>query len=808
MNEGEKNNNPATSDLAEVDRIIASIGNRQQDLIPILSAIQAHFNYLPEAALRRIPQLTDISAASVAGVSTFYAQFRHRPAGRHAVKVCIGTACHVKGAEGIYDAFRKHLGIAESDDTDSEKLFTIEKVACLGCCMLAPAVQIDDITYGFVEPGKVGSVLSDFLEAQRQTRLDADHAQMAAPALGEARICLCSSCIAGGSLKTHTALADAIRRLALPVTLKTVGCSGISYQTPLVELALADGSRFHYGLVQPEAVEAILLRHFRPAQAAARVKTAVNRLLEHLLEAGAARTPVTRYAIDLRSGPDACYSDHQQRLVTEHAGEMNPSDIDDYLAHDGFKALETCLKTLTPQAIIDTISASGLRGRGGAGFATGRKWQLVHDAAAPVRYLICNGDEGDPGAFMDRMILESFPFRVLEGMIIAARAIGASEGYLYIRNEYPLATQRMREAISQCEARGFLGARVHGTAFSLRLHVVEGAGAFVCGEESALIQAIEGKRGMPRFRPPYPAESGLWGNPTLVNNVETYGMIPWILRHGAEAFTRLGTAGSKGTKAFALAGKIARGGLIEVPMGMPLRQIVEEIGGGVPGGKAFKAVQVGGPSGGCVPARLADAPVDYEALAAAGAIMGSGGMVVLDQDDCMVAIAHYFLTFTQRESCGKCTYCRIGTKRMLEILDRLCTGTARKGDLAELEHLAQVTQEGSLCGLGRTAPNPVLSTLAHFREEYEAHLEGRCPALQCKALIRYRITDNCIGCTRCAQACGAGAIRSIPHAKHEIDDTLCTRCDACRQTCPVEGAVVVETGLATARIKDNDKRYD
>ena len=792
-------------DLAEVDRIIASIGTRQQDLIPILSAIQERFNYLPEAALRRIPQQTGISAASVAGVSTFYAQFRHRPAGRHTVRVCIGTACHVKGAEGVYDAFRQHLGIAKADDTDNEKLFTVEKVACLGCCMLAPAVQIDDVTYGFVEPGKVGTVLADFLEAQKQTRLDAEHARMPGASLGEVRLCLCSSCVAGGSLKTHTALADAIRRLALPVTLKTVGCSGISYQTPLVEVALADGPRFHYGLVQTGAVDAILLRHFRPGLATTRVKAAVHRLIEHLLQAGVANEPVTRYAVDLRSGPDACYAGCQQRLVTEHAGEMNPCVIDDYLAKDGFKALEQCLKTLPPQAIIDVVSASGLRGRGGAGFPTGRKWQLVHDATDPVRYLICNGDEGDPGAFMDRMILESFPFRVLEGMTIAARAIGAHAGYLYIRSEYPLAAQRLREAISTCESRGLLGERILDTDFSLHLEVVEGAGAFVCGEESALIQAIEGHRGMPRFRPPFPSESGLFGKPTLVNNVETYGLVPWILRHGSEAFARLGTGGSKGTKAFALAGKITRGGLIEVPMGMPLRQIVEQIGGGVPGGKAFKAVQVGGPSGGCVPARLADAPVDYEALTAAGAIMGSGGMVVLDQDDCMVAIAHYFLAFTQRESCGKCTYCRIGTKRMLEILDRLCTGKGRPGELAELEHLARVTQEGSLCGLGRTAPNPVLSTLAHFREEYEAHLEGRCPALQCKALIRYRITEKCIGCTRCAQACGESAIRSVPHETHVIDDTLCTRCDACRQTCPVEGAVQVETGFETTNRKTQHK---
>jgi NADH-quinone oxidoreductase subunit F len=793
-------------DLTDVDRIIASIGTRQQDLIPILNALQSHFNYLPEPALRRIPEKTTISAASVAGVATFYAQFRHRPAGLHTVKVCIGTACHVKGAEGIYDAFRKHLGIPDAEDTDKDKLFTVEKVACLGCCMLAPAVQIDDITYGFVEPGNVGNLLTDFLEAQQQTRQDAEAGQHANTDSGEVRICLCSSCVAGGSLKTHTALTDTIRQYGLPVRLKTVGCSGLSFQTPLIEFIMADGRQFQYGLVTPDAVESILLRHFKPTSLSVNTRVAINRLLDRLIpEVG---PPVTRYAVDLRSGPNACYTRSQKRLVTESAGEMNPSSLADYREKGGFHALEQSLKTQSPQTIIDSILASGLRGRGGAGFPTGQKWQHVRDAKDSVRYLICNGDEGDPGAFMDRMILESFPFRVIEGMMIAAYAIGAHEGYLYIRNEYPLAAQRLRDAINQCEAEGLLGERTQSSELPLTLSVVEGAGAFVCGEESALIQAIEGNRGMPRFRPPYPAEIGLFGKPTLVNNVETFGMIPWIINNGADAFAQLGTQNSKGTKAFALAGKVARGGLIEVPMGMPLRQIVDEIGGGVPDGKLLKAVQVGGPSGGCVPASLADAPVDYEALTKAGAIMGSGGMVVLDQDDCMVAIARYFLDFTQRESCGKCTFCRVGTKRMLEILDRLCAGKAKPNDLTELEHLAKVTQEGSLCGLGRTAPNPVLSTMMHFRDEYEAHLEGRCPALQCKELIRYRITDNCIGCTRCAQACGVDAIQSVPHEQHRIDSELCVRCDACRQACPVEGAIEVETGAEAEVIERLSKKYE
>jgi NADH-quinone oxidoreductase subunit F len=376
-------------------------------------------------------------------------------------------------------------------------------------------------------------------------------------------------------------------------------------------------------------------------------------------------------------------------------------------------------------------------------------------------------------------------------MAIAATAVGATEGVLYIRAEYPLALRRVREALARCEAHGILGGRLFGIGPALRLRVVEGAGAFVCGEETALIAAIEGRRGMPRFRPPYPAEAGLWGKPTLINNVETFANVPWILRHGAAAFAGLGTRSSAGSKTFALAGKVVHGGLIEVPMGMTLREIVERIGGGIQDGGRLKAVQVGGPSGGCVPASLCDTPVDYEALTAAGAIMGSGGMVVLDETDCMVDVARYFMTFTQRESCGKCTFCRVGTQRMLEILERLCAGQGVPDDIERLEELARFVQRGSLCGLGRTAPNPVLSTLTHFRAEYEAHLRKLCPAKRCKALIRYVITDDCIGCTRCAQRCPVKAIPLTPYRKHEINATLCIRCDTCRKVCPAK-AVRIE----------------
>ncbi len=778
-------------DLRFVDEIVDRLGRGPEATIPILQAIQEHYRYLPEEALWRVCELTQITPANIVGVATFYNQFRHRPMGEHLIQICHGTACHVKGADLVQQALEYELGLTSEMDTDSQGRFTVQKVACLGCCTLAPVIQIDGVTYGRVSPSQVRDILHDFLERKKDGHpMPSRGLAPSGQTEGEVRIGLGSCCVAQGSQAVFAAVHGALAQMDRPVALKRVGCVGMCHQTPLMEVVTPNGNGRLYARVAPEEVPAVLARHFQPRSWRRKIQARVLNWLD-LLASGSPAGSLGIEALDVRDGPVCSFLGPQVRIATEFSGQIDPTDLDEYLAHGGFQALWKCLEELQPEEIVGEISASGLRGRGGAGFPTGEKWAKVAAAGPPPKYVICNGDEGDPGAFMDRMLLESFPYRILEGMAIAAVATGCHQGFLYIRAEYPLAVERVREALQKCFERGILGPNVLGSGFALELCVKEGAGAFVCGEETALLASLEGKRGMPRLRPPYPAEKGLWDRPTLINNVETFAVVPWIIRHGSKAFAALGTATSKGTKVFALAGKIRRGGLIEVPMGITIRQIVEEIGGGVAAGRQFKAVQVGGPSGGCIPADLADIPVDYEALTAAGAIMGSGGLVVLDDTDCMVDIARYFLRFTQDQSCGKCTLCRIGTRRMLELLDRICAGEGKEKDLEELEQLGQIVRLGSICGLGKTAPNPVLSTLRYFRDEYEAHLAGRCPAGKCKALIRYRISERCIGCTLCAQHCPTGAIPLTPYRRHWIDDEKCTRCDTCRQLCP-EKAITVE----------------
>ncbi len=823
---------PSLPDLNFVDATVEKIGRDEDKIIPILQAIQSHYRYLPAEALRRVCRVSRISPSAITGVATFYSQFRHRPSGEHTICVCHGTACHVKGAGMVQDAILYQLGIKHGQDTDADGKFTVEKVACLGCCTLAPVVQISSLTYGHLTPTTVPEMLDDFRKQLSAGNLGGDaRGEKTLPQVefpesamrGEVYVGLGSCCQAQGSMKVREAVFQAVSDYKLPVRIKRVGCVGMCHQAPLLEIVETPAGGNHvpetpekkhlYTQVTPQSVERIITSHFPPAGFWQRMALKADAFLdrfftdeftptgarvdaagtefpewrERLADGNAAENPAEKTPQKPIFNPQEekiCeFLGPQKHVATEFCGALDPLDMREYRNHAGFLGLEKT-REMTAAEVIQTLTDSGLRGRGGGGFPTGVKWSRVaaENPADGVKYIVCNGDEGDPGAFMDRMLLESFPYRILEGMLIAARAVGAKKAFLYIRAEYPLALARVRHAIKNCEAEGLLD----GVEFEIK----EGAGAFVCGEETALLESMEGRRGMPRMRPPFPAQKGLWGAPTLVNNVETFAMIPWIFRQGAAAFSSLGTARSKGTKVFALAGKVARGGLIEVPMGITLRQIVEEIGGGVAGGRALKAVQVGGPSGGCIPAAMCDTPIDFEALQSVGAMMGSGGLVVLDERDCMVDIARYFLQFTQEQSCGKCTFCRVGTKRMLEILERICGGTGVQEDLEELETLAKTIKSSSLCGLGKTAPNPVLSTLKYFRDEYEAHLSGRCPGGKCGALIRYEIACNCTGCTLCAQSCPTAAITPTPYVRHEINREKCVRCDTCRNVCP-HGAVYV-----------------
>ena len=805
-------------DLKYVDEAVERIGRAPDAVIPILQALQDHYGYLPEEALRRVCTATQIKPAALTGVATFYDMFRHKPGGKHRIQVCHGTACHVGGAERVEDALRRHLRIPEGADTDADWRFTIERVACLGCCTLAPVVRIEEQTVGYASPEKLPEAISDFLASQQKAATVKPAASVPVQGNGgaEIKVCLDSCCLAKGTDRVFHALQQSLASNGVNATVKRVGCVGACYRTPMVEVAVPGKPSVTYAGLALDQVNELVQKHFRPGGLARPVSDLLTRGLDGLLHEHAPAAPaIEGLTVSQDDAGGKAFFSRQVHIAMEHYGRLDPLDLNEYLAHDGFAALAKCLgvespksevrsptrcdgaaarregAVLAPEDIITAVEQSGLRGRGGAGFPTGKKWRVVHQQPGETKYVICNGDEGDPGAFMDRMILESFPYRVIEGLAIAAVAIGAHDAIFYIRHEYPQALQRVRAALAECERRGWLGDHLLGSDYALRISIKEGAGAFVCGEETALIASVEGRRGMPRLRPPFPAQSGLWGKPTLINNVETLAMVPWIIRRGAEAFAAIGTAASKGTKVFSLAGKVRRAGLIEIPMGTTLRQIVEEIGGGVAAGRRFKAVQIGGPSGGCVPARLADTPVDYESLRDIGAIMGSGGMVVLDDTACMVDIARYFLQFTQNQSCGKCTFCRIGAKRMLELLDLLCTGHANRRHLEELEQLAPQVAQGSLCGLGKTAPNPVLTTLRYFRDEYEAHLQGRCPAGKCKALIKYHILENCTGCTLCAQDCPADAIPMTPYERHVINLDNCTRCDACRQACPYEAIEVI-----------------
>lgn len=580
-------------------------------------------------------------------------------------------------------------------------------------------------------------------------------------------ICGGTGCKSAGSKEVQLAFSRAIEAKGLSdeVMVVETGCHGFCEHGPLV-IVYPEGT--FYCQVKAEDVEEIVESHLFKGRI-------VERLLYH--------EPLTHESIPNYS--EINFYKKQHRLVLENCGAINPEQIEEYIAVGGYEALAKAVTTMSPEDVIEEIKKSGLRGRGGGGFPTGMKWQFAKASVSDKKYVICNADEGDPGAFMDRSVLEGDPHKILEGMAVCGYAIGADEGYIYVRAEYPLAIKRLRIAIEQAEAMGLLGENIFGSGFSFKLHIKEGAGAFVCGEETALMASIEGKRGMPRPRPPFPAVAGLWGKPTNINNVETFGNVAAIITNGADWYAGFGTEESKGTKVFALTGKINNTGLAEVPMGITMREIIYDIGGGINGGKKFKAVQIGGPSGGCLPESMLDLSIDYDSLTAAGAMMGSGGLVVMDEDTCMVDVAKFFLNFTQSESCGKCTPCREGTKRMLEVLTRITEGQGREGDIELLEELARNIKETALCGLGQTAPNPVLSTLKYFRHEYEAHIkEKRCPAGACEKLANYEITDACKGCGLCARQCPVNAISGEVKKKHVIDVTKCIKCGACMAACP------------------------
>ena len=586
------------------------------------------------------------------------------------------------------------------------------------------------------------------------------------------KVGLATCAIAGGAAKVFDALENSLKESGSGIKPERTGCIGMCYNEPLLEVIDKEsGKKYMYGSVTPDMADQVVK--------------------EHLIQ----YKPVSEYLVlgDGSGTEDYNFLDRQHRILLKNCGIIDPENIDSYIAADGYTGIKKALSLMTPEEVIEEIKLSGLRGRGGAGFPTHMKWSFTRQAEGKQKYIVCNADEGDPGAFMDRSILEGDVHSVIEGMLIAGYAIGADTGYVYIRAEYPLAIRRLKLGIAQASEKGFLGNNICSSGFSFNIKIREGAGAFVCGEETALLMSIEGKRGMPRFRPPFPAQKGLFGAPTSINNVETFANVPRILSQGASAYNSLGTDESKGTKVFALAGKTNRGGLIEIPMGTTINEIVFDVGGGISTGKPFKAVQTGGPSGGCIPAKLGDTSMDYESLKKIGAIMGSGGLLVMDEDTCMVDVAKYFLTFTKEESCGKCTFCRVGTNQMHKILERITAGEGREEDVDTLQELSEKIIAGSLCGLGQTAPNPVLTTIRYFRDEYVAHVkDGYCPAKKCKPLIEYIIDEEaCTGCTVCARNCPTNAISGEKKEVHNVEQDACIRCGLCISSCKFNAINVI-----------------
>ena len=691
-----------------------------------------------------------------------------------AIRIQVGSATceQAAGANDVFDEFRKHIAASERTD------ISLRLTGCTGRCSREPIVGVLiphqlPVKYERVTREKVHEIFTRHVLGGQPVAEYVLDGSLPGQCKHELLICGSARCRWQGATNFRTLLTERLERAGLgaQVRVGAASCFGACG-------AEGEGSRVHV-LLRPDRVlyriesqsdlDEIIERHLIGGQAVERLQVPGKTIGRKFLEL---------YG-------DVAFFNRQTRVVLRHNGVVDPDSIEEYFHYRGFEALVKVLEKNDPKWVIDEITRSKLRGRGGGGFPTGQKWKMAATAADPIRYLICNADEGDPGAFMDRSMLESDPLNVIEGMIIGGFAIGAHQGFVYIRAEYPMAIQRLERAIGQCRQWGLLGKDILGSGFDFDLELRLGAGAFVCGEETALIHSIEGERGQPRIRPPYPTQSGLWGRPTCINNVETFANVPAVINYGAEWFARIGTEKSGGTKVFALAGKARHTGLVEVPMGTTLREVVFDIGGGVAEGKELKAIQTGGPAGGCIPAKWIDLPIDYDTLTQAGSIMGSGGMIVLDDADCMVDIAKFFMTFSQDESCGKCTPCREGTTRMLEILERITAGKGTLDDLDKLRRLGALMKNASLCGLGRAAPNPVLSTLEHFYDEYLAHVTaGKCPAKKCTALLSFEIiAEKCVGCTACARNCPVECIAGRRKEAHVIDQARCIKCGRCFEVC-------------------------
>jgi len=772
--------------VAEVlGRTLASHPPESASLIPVLQDLNRDLGYLPEAVLRQVAVGLGVSAARVYHVATFYKALHLAPRGRHVLRVCLGTACHVRGAPRVLDEVCRTLGVAPGGTTaDGE--YTVETVNCLGACALGPVVMVDG---GFhaAPPGSIETLMAMIagkkgVPAARKPRRAEPPALATRPDREHVVVAVCggTGCQAYNCQAVADGLASELGRLGLGdrVELRTTGCHGFCEQGPLV-------------VIRPGN---ILYRKVSPADVPEIVARSVLRdeVVERLVYHSPAGDPLAHEA-------DIPFYARQRRLVFGDNGRISPTDIGDYLRLcAGYQTLRKAL-ALSPDAVVAEVMRSGLRGRGGGGFPSGRKWDACRRAEGTPKFLVCNADEGDPGAYMDRSLLEGNPHRVIEGMLIGAHAVGAVKGFVYVRDEYPMAVRNIQLAVRQAREQGYLGDHILGSGLAFDIAVVRGGGAFVCGEETALIASLQGLPGEARPKYVFPVEKGLDGKPTLINNVETWANVPLILERGSDWYASIGTATSKGTKIFSLVGKVVNTGLVEVPMGTTLRELIFDIGGGIPGGRAFKAVQTGGPSGGCLPASLLDTPIGFDELVQAGSMMGSGGLIVLDETSCMVDVARYFLAFLKGESCGKCVPCREGLVQMHAILARICAGQGQPQDMARLAGLAEAVSAGSLCALGGTAPNPVLSTLRYFRDEYLAHTNDLCcPAKVCKALIRHRILPTaCTGCRACVRTCPVHVISGKRKQPHTIDSSGCIQCGACLQACRF-GAVVVESGRRPA----------